>query len=272
MMTDSPSPWLNVSRLSKTIWRIEDAGMVSEYLITGDDRSLLIDCGWGIGDLSKTVAGLTSLPLTIINTHGHRDHTSGDYLFNDNIHIHEGDVPLLNKSYDPAARSETLRRFPKESWPSGFNSEAWIHAPMPGYEAFKGPLSFDLGGRTIDVIETPGHTPGSLCLYDRKERLLFAGDNIQAGNVLLMMNESLPLATYQKSVDKLAAMADNINIVYPAHGSAPLKPDVLKEMQAGVGKILKGEIRGSPETTYLGSGLAVRFDGCGILYKEDRLR
>ncbi|HEY3272632.1 MAG TPA: MBL fold metallo-hydrolase [Methanocella sp.] len=271
-MTDLHTPWLNVSQLSKTIWRIEDAGMVSEYLITGDDRALLVDCGWGIGDLAKTVAGLTSLPLTVVNTHGHRDHTSGDYQFGNSIHIHEGDVPLLKKSYDPAARSETLRRFPTETWPSGFSAEAWIHAPVPGYDAFTGPLSFDLGGRVVDVIETPGHTQGSLCLYDRKERLLFAGDNIQAGNVLLMMHESLPLTIYRKSVDKLAAMADNIDKVYPAHGPAPLKPAVLKEMQAGVGKILKGEIRGTPETIYLGSGLAIRFDGCGILYKEDRLR
>jgi glyoxylase-like metal-dependent hydrolase (beta-lactamase superfamily II) len=268
---DLHSTWLNVSRLSKTIWRIEDAG-VSEYLITGNDRSLLIDCGWGIGDLAKTVAGLTSLPLAIINTHGHRDHTSGDYLFKERIHIHEGDVPLLKKAYDPAARTETLRRFPKERWPPGFKEDAWIHAPLPHFESFEGPRSFDLGGRIVDVIETPGHTPGSLCLYDRKERLLFAGDNIQAGNVLMMMPESLPLATYQKSIDKLAAMADKIDKVFPAHGPAPIKPDAFKDMQTGVGKILKGEIRGTPETTYLGSGLALRFDGCGILYKEDRLR
>jgi hydroxyacylglutathione hydrolase len=270
-MIESRSQWLNVSRLSKTVWRIEDAGMVSEYLINGEDRSLLIDCGWGIGDLSKTVAGLTSLPLDIVNTHGHRDHTSGNYLFGEMVRINEADVPLLKKSYDPAARSETLRRFPKETWPPGFNAEAWIHAPLPRYETFTGPLSFDLGGRTVDVIETPGHTPGSLCLYDRKDKLLFAGDNIQAGNVLMMMPESLSLETYQKSVDKLAAMADRIDKVFPSHGPAPIKPGVLKEMQAGVSKILKGEIMGTPETTYLGSGLAIRFDGCGILYREDRL-
>ena len=133
-------------------------------------------------------------------------------------------------------------------------------------------MSFDLGGRTLEVIETPGHTPGSLCLYDHKERLLFAGDNIQAGNVLMMLPQSLPLATYLKSVDKLVAMADKIDKIYPSHDPVPLKPEVLKEMQAGVRKILKGEIKGTPEKTYLGSGLACRFDGCGLLYREDNLR
>jgi Zn-dependent hydrolases, including glyoxylases len=238
----------------------------------GRKQALLVDCGWGLGNLPEIVKSLTKLPLVIVNTHGHRDHTSGDYLFDETIRIREGDVPLLKKSYDPANRRETLRRFPKETWPSGFDADAWIHAPMPHYEAFEGPMSFDLGGRTVDVVETPGHTPGSLCLYDRKERLLFAGDNINAGNVLLMMPESLPMTTYAKSIDKLVAMADRIDKIWPSHGPAPLKPDVFRDMQAGLRKVLAGEIKGEPETTPLGSGLAIRFDGCGILYREDRLR
>jgi hydroxyacylglutathione hydrolase len=270
-MTESHSPWLNVSQLSKTVWRIEDAGMVSEYLITGDNKALLIDCGWGIGDLAKTVAGLTSLPLTVINTHGHPDHTCGNYQF-ESATIHEGDVPMLKNNYNPEVRANILRRFPAHTLPKGFSEHAWANAPLRHFTAFKGPLSFDLGGRTLEVIETPGHTPGSLCLYDHKERLLFAGDNIQAGNVLLMMPQSLPLATYLKSVDKLVAIADKIDRVIPAHGPVPLKPDVLKEMQAGVRKILKGEIKGTPEKTHLGEGMACRFDGCGILYRDDKLR
>jgi hydroxyacylglutathione hydrolase len=245
--------------------------MVSEYLVIGDDRALLIDCGWGIGDLAKVVSGPTSLPPTVINTHGHPDHICGNYQF-DSVTIHEGDVPMLKNNYNPEVRASILRRFPAHTLPKGFSEHAWVHAPLRHFTAFKGSLSFDLGGRTLDVIETPGHTPGSLCLYDGKEQLLFAGDNIRAGNVLLMMPQSLPLATYLKSVDKLAAIADKIDRIVPARGPVPLKPEVLKEMQAGVRKILKGEIKGTPETTYLGSGLVCRFDGCGLLYREDNLR
>jgi glyoxylase-like metal-dependent hydrolase (beta-lactamase superfamily II) len=102
--------------------------------------------------------------------------------------------------------------------------------------------------------------------------MLFSGDNIISGETLLNLPDSLPLATYLKSVDKLVAMADKMDRIIPAHGQVPLKPGVLKEMQAGVRKILEGEIRGMPETMHLGSGLACRFDGCGILYKEEKLR
>ncbi len=138
-MTDSHPPWLNVSQLSKTVWRIEDAGMVSEYLITGDDRALLIDCGWGIGDLAKVVSGLTSLPLTVINTHGHPDHTCGNYQF-DSVTIHEGDVPMMKNNYNPEVRANVLRRFPAHTLPKGFSEHAWVHAPLRHFTAFKGPL------------------------------------------------------------------------------------------------------------------------------------
>jgi glyoxylase-like metal-dependent hydrolase (beta-lactamase superfamily II) len=270
-MAEPHSPWLNVSQLSNTAWRIEDAGMVSEYLILGEEKALLVDCGWGIGDLAKVIAGLTSLPLIVINTHGHPDHTCGNYQF-DGAFIHEGDAPMLKRNYDPAVRANILRRFPKHTLPHGFSEHAWVNAPLRHYTPIKGSRRFDLGGRPLDVIETPGHTPGSICLYDHREKMLFSGDNIISGETLLNLPDSLPLATYLKSVDKLVAMADKMDRIIPAHGQVPLKPGVLKEMQAGVRKILEGEIRGMPETMHLGSGLACRFDGCGILYKEEKLR
>lgn len=263
--------WLNVSRLSGDVWRIEDGGVVAEYLLTGDEKALLIDCGWGIGKIAETVAKLTRLPLTVINTHGHHDHTDGNYQF-DNVYINEGDVPLLKKSYSPADRFQVLKRFPEHTLPEDFSGKEWLHAPLRHFTPFKGSMSFELGSRTVDVIETPGHTPGSICLYDHRERLLFAGDNILAGKTLLMLPDSLPLATYAKSVDKLAAMADRIDKIYPAHGPVPLKPAALKEMQAGVRKVLDGKFRGRPEKTFLGSGLACSFGSCGILYDEHRLQ
>lgn len=271
-MTESHTPWLNVSQLSNTVWRIEEAGLVSEYLIIGDDRALLIDCGFGIGDLSKTVAGLTLLPLTIVNTHGHLDHTMGNYQFGDGIYIHEEDVPELKKSYEPTERGMMLRRFPQETLPPEFREQAWIHARLPRYHSFKGQPSFDLGGRVVDVIETPGHSPGSICLYDRKEQLLFVGDNILADHTLLMLPESLPLTRYLESMEKLAAMADLVDKVFPAHGPAPLEPAVLKQMSEGVHKVLNGELKGTPETSLLGTGLVVGFGSCGIKYDENKLK
>jgi hydroxyacylglutathione hydrolase len=266
----SHSPWLKVSEPSKHVWRIENNGMVSEYLVAGEDRALLIDTGWGIGDLAGTVKNLTSLPVTVVNTHGHPDHTCGNYQFEDS-HIHEADVRLLKRNYSPSMRFNILKRFPKNTLPTGFSEEAWIHAPLKHFTPFKGPMAFDLGGRSVEVIEVPGHTHGSVCLYDSQERILFCGDSILAGNVMIHMEDSTPLGVYYKSLVRLVSMADKFDKLMPAHGAAPIKTEMLRELHAGVKKVLDGSLEGTPVKTPFGEGLSASFGDCGVFYREDRL-
>ena len=266
----SHSPWLKISEPSKNVWRIENNGMVSEYLVAGNDKALLIDTGWGIGDLAGAVKDLTSLPVTVVNTHGHPDHTCGNYQF-ENSHIHEADVPLMKRNYSPAMRFNILKRFPKNTLPTGFSEEAWIHAPLKHFTPIKGPMSFDLGGRSIDVIETPGHTHGSICLFDSKDRILFCGDNLLAGNTMVHMEDSMPLSVYYKSISKLLSTADRFDKLMPAHGRSPIEAAVLREMHAGLKKILDGSLEGTPIKTPFGEGLSVSFGDCGVTYREDKL-
>ncbi len=266
-MGDSSSSWLKTSKLSDHVWRIEDGGMVSQYLVTGEEKALLIDAGWGIGDLAAQVASLTSLPLTVINTHGHPDHTCGNYRF-DNVQIHQADVPLMKKNFSPKTRYDILKKFRNKPFPEGFSEDAWLHAPLKRFTPFTGPQSFDLGGRVVDVIETPGHTPGSICLFDRKEHWLFTGDNIFEGTTLLNLEESMGLSTFLNSMNKLAAMVDKVQALLPARGKVPLKPSVISDMQKGVKKVLEAKLQGKPAKTPHGSGLSIRFDTCGILYQE----
>ena len=270
-MEQSTSSWLTVRELSKNVWRIENNGMVSEYLVAGDEKALLIDAGWGIGDLSGLVKRLTALPVTVINTHGHPDHTCGNYQF-DPVHIHAADVPMLKKNFNPAVRYNYMKRFEGQALPDGFSQDGWIHARLSHFIPFKGPMSFDLGDRTVDVIETPGHTPGSICLFDWNDKILFSSDTISEGNTLLMLEQSLPLSTYLESINELVAMKDKIATVMPSHGRSPLDPDMLVDMQEGVEKILARKLKGKPATTPLGNGLVCRFGSCGIMYSENNLK
>ena len=225
-MSDTRTLWLNTCQLSKDVWRIDDGGTVCEFLIVGDERALLLDCGWGIGDLPQVVKSIARLPVLVVNTHGHTDHTCGNYQF-DSAYIHESDVHLLKKSYNPAVRSRILPRFPKNMLPEGFSETAWVNAPLRHYVPFNGPGSFDLGNRIVDSLETPGHTPGCICLYDRRERLLFTGDNIMS-NTQLNLPDSLPLATFARSMGMLATMADEVDRVIPSHGPVSMKPGCLR--------------------------------------------
>ena len=87
--------WFKTKRVGKRTWAIDDRGADVMYLIAGDEKCLLVDTGWGIGDLPKTVSSLSSLPLLVLNTHGHPDHSYGNSVF-EQVHIHEADKHLIH--------------------------------------------------------------------------------------------------------------------------------------------------------------------------------
>ncbi len=94
----------------------------------------------------------------------------------------------------------TASRGPLPDW---FDAEAWINTPRPTPQPLAETAVFALGGRTLQVIPTPGHTPGSICLLDAGARLLFTGDTVVPGTILMFLPDSLPLATYASSMQRL---------------------------------------------------------------------
>ena len=80
--------WFLAHRLGEAIWRISDHGQDNIYLVAGSKAALLIDTGWGVGDLPAFAARLTPLPLSVANTHGHVDHALGNDQF-DRVYIAE---------------------------------------------------------------------------------------------------------------------------------------------------------------------------------------
>ena len=114
------------------------------YIVEGEERALLIDAGTNIKDLDKIVAGITSKPVTLVATHVHPDHTGASVNYFKEIYINAADMVNVKE--------------------------------MMG--DYKGEIKYlsdgeviDLGGREIEVIFTPGHTPGSTTFIDRKAGL-----------------------------------------------------------------------------------------------------
>lgn len=136
------------------------------YLLIGSDKALLIDTG-DVADpkqmpLAKTVLGLlpgeehTKLPLLVVHTHSHRDHRLGDPQFES----------LPSVQIVPADLESIRAFFGFTKWP---NSVAHL----------------DLGGRTVDVIPTPGHHPTHLAFYDDRTGILFSGDFLLPGRLVI---------------------------------------------------------------------------------------
>lgn len=201
------------------------------YLICGETKALLVDTGLGYPSLRETVASLTTLPVAVVNTHAHVDHIGGNYMF-DEIWFHEKDKEVFNKHIDPKHTFAMLT----EGMPSIIKpliklitKKMLVVDPSGNYKYFDDNSVFDLGGRIIEIIPTPGHTPGSVCFLDRESRMLFSGDTLCEQGVLLHFEECSPPETFLESIKRIAALRDEIDTVWPGHHGYPVEKSYIDE-------------------------------------------
>ena len=210
----------NVIKIDDTSWRIED-GPVRVFLFVGSDKALLVDSGYGSGDLRKTVAALTTLPVMLVNTHADYDHIGCNSQF-ERAFMHPSEF---------ARYRQELSRY--------YSSADGNLAVSPLWE---GDI-IDLGGRSFEVILTPGHTPGSISLLDEKNGILLGGDGI-LDDKIAMCDTWRDIEAYVLSLEKLINMRNRFQKVYPPHGSFPIKPDILEGLISGIKRVKNGEIKG----------------------------
>ncbi len=212
----------------------------SLYLVEGNSRAVLIDAGTKIADLDKIVASITKKPVTLAATHAHPDHTGSAIHYFPELLIAPGD-----------AASQFL---------AGYKGKVTV---LNDSEAI------DLGGRSLEVIFTPGHTPGSTTFIDRKAGYGFSGDSFGSGNLLLFGDFSTLLATCRKTSAVMEKYG--IKILYPGHyfgGNAETKQRIDDEAAISM-DVLAGRIRGeeNPSGT-MGLNRTVTARGVRINYGD----
>ena len=265
--------WLIVRQLDAQTWAIDDRGEDICYLVCGDKQCLLIDTGWGIGDLKSLVTSLSQLPLTVMNSHGHPDHTFGNWQFSE-VLIAEADIALISATPSLAMRRYIVDEIISSPLPEDFDVSTWMEGDGTELIAVQEGYVFDLGNRTLEVIAIPGHSPGSIALLDHQRRWLFSGDTFAFGTIWLHLLESLPLSDFRQSLLSLQERKGEFDIMYPAHGELDplgLPPGLIDDMVLGLDKIIDGTLTGEPESTFAGDGLKVDFETFSILYLPERL-
>jgi glyoxylase-like metal-dependent hydrolase (beta-lactamase superfamily II) len=100
----------------------------------------------------------------------------------------------------------------------------------------------NLGGRELEVISAPGHTPDSVVLFDRKNGLLFTGDTFYPGPIYLFVPET-DFAAYVRSVARLAALEPQIKLLLPAHNVPVAAPYYLKRLADAVQQVQRGKAK-----------------------------
>ena len=189
---------------------LEDGDRVRQFLITGPEEALLIDTGFPDSHVADTVRTLTSAPVTVVLTHGDGDHTGGLGDFGACC-LHRGD-------WDEVKGGVRLR-------------------PLREGDVFS------CGGYRLEVIEIPGHTPGSIALLDAAHRLLIGGDSVQAG-AIFMFGPGRNMSAYLASMRRLDAMRDRFDTVLASHAQLCVDAQILPDLIEGAQAYLDGKLTG----------------------------
>ena len=152
-------PFFRAWPIAPGTWQILSDGDFS-YMIEGEDEALLIDSGYGAGNIRTFAQDLTDKPLSrICNTHDHFDHTAN------------------NSYFDLAYMSRETRELATRPFPSFSGID--FPRDYPVQEVTDGDV-IPLLGRDLRVFFIPDHAVGSLAFLDEKARILFSGDEFMA--------------------------------------------------------------------------------------------
>ena len=201
-------------------------GMVRFFLLTGDKRALLIDTGMSGLDVRGIAAARTDLPLALLNTHADRDHIASNGQF-DEFYMHPSEAAIYRNV---------------------------LHGHGKILPVFDGD-TIDLGGRVLEILHLPGHTPGSITVLDRQNRCLIGGDPIQEDGEIFMFGQHRDLEAYIAGLKRLDAR-DDFDCIYPSHAKEKVDRSVIPRLIEGAEAILEGKIKGV-EREMFGKKIAV---------------
>lgn len=153
--------------------------------VKGRDRSLLFDSGLGVVSLSERMPWLHASPLVAIASHTHFDHIGSTHEFDERwVHAAEADILAApSRERTVADRYATLEMFEKGP-PGGFVPAQYRVTPAPATRLVEHGDVVDLGDRAFEVLHVPGHSPGSIALWNTKDQILLSGDSIYDGPLI----------------------------------------------------------------------------------------
>ena len=214
-----------IIQINTNTWRIKDDG-VRLFLLAGTEKALLIDSGMNLNNARDIAAGLTGLPLSLLNTHADRDHIGSNEQF-DAFYMHPAEEPVYRRSGRPG----TI---------------------IPVREGD----SLNLGDRELRIIHLPGHTPGSIAVLDVQNKVLISGDPIQAHGRIFMFGDHRNMEDYIASLEHLESFADQFDEIWPSHADIPVSPAVIRKLRDGAQAVLDGTIQGQT-TEFFGQCIVV---------------
>jgi len=237
--------WYEVYRIFPDVYAIYEPGQFEEvisFLIIGESRALLFDTGLGIAPIEPVIERLTDLDVVVLNSHSHYDHIGGNYEY--------PSVLGLDNAYSKARvngiPNAKLRDYVEGDWiwketPEEFDPKTYQIKPYTVGGYVRDGEIIDLGGIELEILETPGHAPDSICLLDRDGRRIFMGDTFYLAPLYVHVDGS-DFAQYSASADRLAPLASEVDYLVTSHNVPVVESRYLTDMKEAFDAVASGKL------------------------------
>ncbi len=190
MQIATAESWYETRRLEDAVTHIQEPHIKPFYRcniwhVRGRDGDLLVDSGMGVVSLRQSVALLSERPLLAVASHTHFDHIGSHHEFPVRA-VHEAEAAIMA---DPGRRETLADAYVTDEIftalpPAPYRSAAYRVVPAPASRTLRDGSVIDLGDRHFEVMHLPGHSPGSIALWEQATGILFAGDVVYDGPLI----------------------------------------------------------------------------------------
>lgn len=233
--------WFEVYKVTDNTYAIYEPFQWQEaisYLLLGTEKALLVDTLQGIGDLKGVIDQLTDLPVIVMNTHSHYDHVSSNYQFEtiyglDNPYTAENADGHTNAEIGGSMTMDTIwKNLPENFDISKYESKAYeIDKFVSDGEII------NIGDREIQVVFTPGHSPDSVVLIDKKNRMMFTGDTFYPAPIYVY-SETTSFEDFFLTSQIMFGYRNDVDYLMPGHNETMQPVTYLDELRAATMAIL----------------------------------
>lgn len=228
--------FFEVENVTEKIFRIT-MPYVCCYLVIGENQAILIDAGWGYGDLKKVVENITQLPVTLLLSHGHPDHNGSANQF-DKVYLNEDDFEIIASQNKISLRRQIMLKYV----PDDFEEERGMWQPprTEPYLPLEEGMNFDLGALTIIPFHISGHSKGSMVFIIPEERIAIFGDAISHPTVMFL-DSSTKIKPHYEAMSRLKEHSHLYDRVLVNHETYELDKVVLYNNLELAKNILEGK-------------------------------
>ena len=222
--------WFTIDEIDKETFIISEYRHWEEthcYLLNGTEYSLLIDTGLGICNIHEEVLKLTDKPIIAIATHIHWDHVGGHKYFPE-FYAHSDELNWLNGEFPLTMDQIKNMVVDRCDLPEDYDINKYEFFQGCPTRVLKDKDKIDIGERCIQVLHTPGHSPGHMCFWEEGCGYLFTGDLVYKDTLFAYYPSTDPVA-YLNSLERISSLP--VARVFPAHHTLDIQPEILIRMR-----------------------------------------